>query len=285
MASKDKKNLNKNKGKCIRKNNHRFNPCKLHGAVRGGGKWKYCAPDSCTIINILKRVGIEKPKQERRYDKRFNYLGMTEQQTLALDDLIDNSVYRSDGSINPRGKHVLCVLPTVYWEITNKVKDECHRKEIDEFINNRMLVIRIKPEFKEKFKELKYALAHAYTRAGYHVGEDGKPNMDAFALAEASILNVVLVSLDTDFVSDRKTRYYIRKDATIREINREILGKGLSGLQAKPSTLVDFVKGNIVVPRIENVGVLTKELQTELFGPLKYVPPFNRANREIIRSY
>lgn len=277
MASKRKKNLNEHQKGFIKNQNAYYN--RVHakqgcGKVRGGG-FSYVALDTNIIFRMIDML-------EGR--EIFN-----QQEYLNLRRLLQCSCYKENGEVNKRGKFVLCVLPSVFKELSDR-KGRMHTL-VQDFVENRMLVIKICDGYKEEFENKVQQLLKAYKENNLFVDEHGRVKMDGRIEAEAAIMNFDLATQDHHFQvynnhsgGRNETRFEL-----LNKINKKCLEGDHGGKQGQPQTLKTFFEcynKGLPVARPENERYLDEET-LECIKVLKFVSPkpalFANKNPEFVK--
>ena len=144
----------------------------------------------------------------------------------------------------------------------------------------------IKKEYQDDFNFKVKRLVEGYNRFGYFLDEFGMPTNDGNIVAEASILNLIMLSRDNHIVGDNKENKKKQlKDRyeKIKFVNRKCLKGDFNGRQAEPKNLYEFlnmVKEGIPATSLNNFPVLSDETQRFLHCELHYQPNEHKKHHE-----
>ncbi|MBP3431275.1 MAG: hypothetical protein J6K39_00210 [Clostridia bacterium] len=243
MAKKKKKILKSYDKKFNRKPNFDYHPKRIKktGVVRHNDN-TFIAVDSCILIDI-----------ERLFTNRLSSSISADYKTC-LSGLVKGSRLGADGEIK-KGKFVLMLLPCVADELSN------YQGEFHNVMKTSVLPytfkIEIADELKDAFEGETLRLVRAYNKAGLFLDEHGMPTLDGVIVAQASILNLNLISRDSHIVKNVH-----KKAEKIMSINRKHLQSDFNGFQARPVKLEQFfntyMKGN-PIPYPENAEYLSNQ--------------------------
>lgn len=225
------------------------------------GELTFIAVDSCIVIDMMHLFrGDANTKRAPEYFSN-------------LKRLLSLSVYDENGNKNFKGRLVLCVLPSVYKELSDE-NGKLH-ENVKEIIQNRMLVLSLDEASKKRFDKKANKLAMEYSKKGFLTNPDGSPSMDAYIVAESSIFNIDLISRDNHITRNPSERNPDKKLEQIKNTNRRQLAGDFNGNQAEPMKLTYFFKlfskGNSL-PTLQNTSVLDMDTQKILYEQLKYKP-------------
>lgn len=277
MASKRKKNLNEHQNGFIKNQTTYYNRVHVKqpgGKVRGGG-FSYLALDTNIIFRIIDMIEGREIFNQREYSN--------------LHKLLICSSYKENGEVNRHGKFVLCVLPSVMKELSDRT-GRMH-SVVRDFVENRMLVIKIKDAHQKEFEQKVQTLMKAYRDNQLFVDQNGKIKMDGRIEAEAAVLNFDLATQDHHFQvynnhsgGRNETRFEL-----LNKINQKVLNADHIGKQGQPQTLKTFFdcynKG-VPVAHPENERYLDDETLQSI-QVLKFATPkpalFANANPEFVK--
>ena len=229
----------------------------------------YVALDSSMIFNM---IFLQKTNCHKT-----NYM-------KKLKMLLNKSIFDKFGNRNYSGNIVFCVVPSVYKELFNS-KGEMN-ENCKNFIKNRTVVLEIKKEYQDDFNFKVKRLVEGYNRFGYFLDEFGMPTNDGNIVAEASILNLIMLSRDNRIVGDNKENKKKQlKDRyeKIKFVNRKCLKGDFNGRQAEPKNLYEFlnmVKEGIPATSLNNFPVLSDETQRFMHCELHYQPNEHKKHHE-----
>ena len=253
MSSKQKnKNHNRKKGKPSQKVQRRFVP-KIIKKVRGGD-FVFVALDTNILFNFIDIfLGKGNFKSLKEYNAKL----------AAARFMNDKNIYNKQGYLNPNGKIAFVVLPNVLKEALTNKKYSSHRPEIKKLIENRMLTLSF-DAFKESEIALKVnPLLKELQKQGFFM-KDGKPMQDLFNFAEAQVLNLTLLTEDSDFGVDSKD-----KISKLKAICQRKLQGDHNGFMEYPMKMQDFMQQfeqGRKFSCIQNVNLLDKESQEAVSG-------------------
>ena len=206
----------KNKTKKFKRNNT-FKTSRGMGVIDRDGL-TFIAPDTNIIIDIIHK--------KRNPNKSYVSLLVAMMQKCARDGY---------GKINSNGRFVLCLLPDVYEEL----KRHKNGKDCIGFLANRMIPISIDYKKKEEFDMLVKKLVDEYKKHGLFIDKNGNPTTDAKIIAQASILNLTVVSRDNHMTGEYRKNPENNKNEIIDSINRNFI-HGIGGSRAIPIKLTEL---------------------------------------------
>lgn len=212
---------------------------------RKKGEITYIAVDSCVIIDMMRLI-----KREPNTKKDPEYY-------LGLKRLLYSNIFHSDGTKNHKGRFAMCVLPSVYKELSNDHGILHHF--VKDLITNRMIIIEINQSYKADFNKKVDSLAKSYAKKGLFIDEQQKIMTDAYIVAEAAIFNLTLISRDKDIIQDFSQANPRSKIDQIKSINKKQLFNEFNPYLAEPRHIDKFfsliAKGE-TMPQIENSQIL-----------------------------
>ena len=229
---------------------------------RKKGEITYVAVDSCILIDMMHMVGGPSIKY-----KDAAYFSK-------LRRLLDNCVFDENGNRRKNGRIVLCLLPSVKRELSDE-SGQLHAS-IKNFIENRTLELKISEEYSHTFNKKVEKLVKEYAKKGYFLDKEKTPTMDAYHVAQSSILNITLISRDKHITKDFRDRKPEKKIEQVKFVNRGQLNGDFDGLQSESRTVHNFFKlydKSERFPTLENFVILERKTQETLLNKFNYHPP------------
>ena len=220
----------------------------------------YVALDSSVIIDIQNMINNRIPR-----NKFYKYHSR-------LKDLCKQSVLNADGSINPNGKFLFVVLPTVKAELCDE--NGTLFSVIKEFVLKRTLCLSLNPAYKESFEKKVKKLSAAFKKLDAF--KDIEVEKDLDIISEAELFNLTLLSRDNHIKPDLSEKYPNRKIEQIKFISQKQIMQDTNGHQAQPrsvESLFDFISKGGVVSHPNNFCYLNYKQLRDLRDRFNYREP------------
>lgn len=230
----------------------------------------YVALDSSVIIDIQNLINNQIPRS-----KMFKYHSR-------LRDLCKQSVLNADGSVNPNGKFLFIVLPSVKAELSDS--NGTLYSTIKEFVLKRTLCLSLNPAYKDSFERKVKKLSSAFKKLDAF--KDVEVEKDLDIISEAELFNLTLLSRDNHIKPNLAEKNPNRKIEQIKFVSQRQIMQDTNGHQAQPrsvESLFDFISRGGVVSHPNNFCYLNYKLIKILRDRFNYREP-PRSSIELSQS-
>ena len=220
----------------------------------------YVALDSSVIIDIQNLINNRIPR-----NKIFKYHSR-------LRDLCKQSVLNADGSINPNGKFLFIVLPSVKAELSDE--HGTLYGAIKDFVLKRTLCLSLNPAYNDSFTKKVKKLSSSLKKLDAF--KDVEVEKDLDIISEAELFNLTLLSRDNHIKPNLSEKNPNRKIEQIKFISQKQIMQDTNGHQAQPrsvESLFDFISKGGVISHPNNFCYLNYKLLQDLRDRFNYREP------------
>ena len=220
----------------------------------------YVALDTSVIIDIQNLFNNQIPK-----NKIFKYHSR-------LREMCKQSVLNADGSINPYGRFLFVILPTVKKELSD-ANGTLH-SSIKEFVLKRTMCISLNPTYRDSFEKKVKKISASLKRLDAY--KDVEVEKDLDIISESLLFNLTLISRDNHIKPNLSEKNPNRKIEQIKFVSQRQIMQDTDGHPAQPrsvESLFTFISKGGVVSHPNNFCYLNYKLQQDLHDKFNYREP------------